>query len=297
MTFSTKVKTELMQRELEPCCKKAMTYGLLLFGKDFSASSVRLSTEHKYIAEFYADRIKEQTGIEPVITTSGKNKRYVASVKTNLLRAKVLDYFGHTGKEVPLRLNRANIQDDCCFGAFLAGVFIACGTVTTPEKNYHMEFSTPYQRLCKDLMSLMNEINLSAKLISRDYSYSLYIKNSECIEDVLTTMGATQATLKVMGTKIQKDIINNVNRRTNFDNANIARTVGASMAQREAIKLLRERGAFNSLDETTRLVALAREENPIASLNEMETILEGKVSRSGINHRLKKIVKLAEETR
>ncbi|MCR4615326.1 MAG: DNA-binding protein WhiA [Clostridiales bacterium] len=297
MTFSTTVKTELMKRELEPCCKKAMTYGLLLFGKDFSASSIRLSTEHRYIAEYYAKSIKEQTGIEPIITASGKNKKYVASIKTNQLRAKVLECFGHTGKEIPLRLNRANIQDECCFGAFLAGAFISCGTVTTPEKNYHMEFSTPYQRLCKDLMNLMNELDLNTKLMSRDYAYSLYIKNSECIEDVLTTMGATQATLKVMGTKIQKDIINNANRRANFDNANIARTVDASAAQREAIKRLRKKGAFNSLDETTKLVAVAREENPIASLSEMETILEGRISRSGINHRLKKIVRLAEDTK
>ncbi len=295
MTFSSKVKTELMNRddERKPCCTKALVYGLLLFGRSFSASAVKLSTEYEFISAYYADKVKMITGVEPLVSENGK--KYVRGIRTASDRTRVLDVFGHTGKELTLRINRANLHDECCFEAFLAGAFISCGTITTPEKTYHMEFSVSHQKLCKDLIRLMEELELSPKMTSRNNAYSIYFKNSESIEDVLVKMGATEAAMEIMGAKIQKDLINNANRRANFDNANISRIVDASTAQRAAIKLLRDRGVFEKLDDTAQRVAVLREENPIASLSELEELSGGEISRSGINHRLKKILKMADE--
>lgn len=118
----------------------------------------------------------------------------------------------------------------------MRGVFIACGTISSPEKNYHLEFSVSYKKLCNDLIQLLDEVGFAPKYVRRKSSHIVYFKVSEKIEEFLTLVGAMNSTLELMGIKMHKDMVNHVNRRVNFENANLSRTVDAAIVQVEAIE-------------------------------------------------------------
>ena len=204
-------------------------------------------------------------------------------------------YFGHSPNELSLRINRANLSDDCCFGAFIRGAFFSCGTVTSPEKNYHLEFVVPHLKLSLDMIKLLDEVKLNPKHIVRNGNHIVYFKDSESIEDLLTLMGATNASLELMGIKMQKNMINSVNRKVNFEVANLSRTVEASIQQINAINLIDNNVGLGHLPAALRDVAFLRRDNPEISLKELGELVSPSISRSGVNHRLKRIVEIAEE--
>lgn len=295
MSFSTDVKKELLSIELlSDCCSHAQAYGLLLFGRSFSNSNISFAAENKIVSDKYAECVENITGHVPEYSYA-EGKMAIVSVKTSLDRRKLLSEFGHSADQFSLRINRANISDDCCFFSFVRGVFLACGTVSSPEKNYHLEFVIPFLKLSNDLYSLLQEMGFEPKHVLRKGYHVIYFKDSESIEDLLTSMGATNSTLRLIGVKIQKDMRNRINRRVNFETANISRAVNAGGIQVDAIRKIEKEKGIDFLSPGLREVALLRLENPSASLNEMEELLEGKLSKSGINHRLNRIVKIAEE--
>ena len=295
MSFSTDVKDELLAIDnLSDCCIHAQSYGMLLFSRSFSLSSVSLATEHEGASERYSQYIEEITGKEPD-KADNDSKMNIVSVRFSAERRAVLDYYGHSPKDFTLRVNRANIGSDCCFGAFLRGVFLACGSISSPEKNYHLEFVVPFMKLSNDLFSILEELGLKPKKVVRKGYHVIYFKDSENIEDLLTAMGATNSTIILINIKINKDLRNHINRRVNFETANIDRAVKAGTDQAEAIKKIIKEKGLESLPENLRETALLRLENPDATLSELETLCDGKVSRSGINHRLKRLTKIAEE--
>lgn len=294
MSFSSRVKEEMANTEIfSPCCLQAQCYGLLLFSRAFSPYDISLTTENESVSRLYIDSLKNVTGVEAQII-SETSKKITVSVEDYEDRMKVLNFFGHTGKELSLRLNRANISKECCFAAFLRGVFLSCGTVSSPEKSYHMEFSVLYSKLSLDLFSLLEELGLSPKHTVRRNANVIYFKHSENIEDVLTVMGAMSGSLELMGIKMNKNMRNKINRRVNFETANISRTVNAAMSQIAAIEKIEEAGGLNILPDNLQELALVRKENPDASLNELGELLNEKLSRSGINHRLARIVEFAD---
>lgn len=293
MSFCSQLKTELMSLdEVKPCCALAETYGLLLFGKMFSKREIYISTENGEVAEKYknvAERLSESE-VEYTCSKSGKCR---VSVKEQEGRLKILEAFGLSGDERSRRVNWANISDECCFAGFLRGVFLACGTINDPEKNYHIEFSVPYS-LRNDLIRIFEEVELSAKEIKRNGQNVLYFKDSDEIVTLLTLMGANDSALEYIGVKVFKDVRNNVNRRTNFENANLDRTVNASLRQTQAIEKLKRDGNFEKLSPELKKIAVLRLENPELSLQQIGQMLEPPLSRSGVNHRLQKILNYAE---
>lgn len=206
----------------------------------------------------------------------------------------MFDYFGHTAGAATTRINRANITDDCCYAAFLRGAFLACGTVTDPRKNYHLEFVVSHKKLCLDLMKLMEELSLTPKYIMRKGNHIIYFKDSESIEDVLTVIGASNAALEIMGIKIEKDVKNSVNRKLNFEMSNLSKTVNASTVQMAAIKKIISKHNVGWLPPNLREIAVLRIENPDVTLKELGEMLSVPLSRSGVNHRLKKLIEIAE---
>lgn len=295
MTFCSKVKDEFING-IEPCdacCTLAETYGLMLFGKMFSQREIYINTENNQVSAKYK-KVAERLSLEntsDAFASSGKSKISVSSKEGRL---RILNAFGYDGTERTRRINWANIQNDCCFGAFLRGVFLACGTINDPEKNYHLEFVVHYQNLCKDLIRIIEEVGLTPKLIMRNGSNVLYFKDSDEIVTLLTVMGANNSVLEYIGVKVYKDVRNNVNRRTNFENANLDRTVNAALRQTEAIEKLKKNGAFNKLQPELKTLAEIRLENPDLSLQQIGQMLNPPLSRSGVNHRLQKICDLAE---
>lgn len=294
MSFSSDVKSEISKTEnISSCCFHAQVYGLVLFAH-FSKYNLSITTENTDVFSLYVSYLREYCGVEPTISKSG-TKKMTAYVKSDADKTKVFDKFGHSFNEATLRINRANISDECCEGAFLRGAFLSCGTVTSPESGYHLEFVVPYKKLCTDLMKFLDELNLNPKYIVRKGNHIVYFKDSESIEDILAIIGAQDASLYVMGIKIEKDVKNKVNRKLNFELSNISKTVDAAQIQISAIELIESRQGLSSLPENLQKIARLRLEYPESSLSELEKLLDEPISRSGINHRLNKIVKIAQD--
>lgn len=295
MSFASDVKNELLKLEsVQPCCLTALTYGMLIFGHSFSLNEISIQTENRAFAQYYAQSVFEVTGQEPEITETAAGK-FIAAVTSREARETVLAVFGYSGKEPALRINRANIKDECCALAFLRGAFLSCGTITSPQKDYHLEFSVAYKNLCSDFMAFLNESELQPKHIMRKSSRIVYFKESEQIEDLLAGIGAQVSALQIMNVKIYKDFRNKANRITNCETANITKTVDAAGAQIAAIERIRRANEFESLPSQLQELAMLRLENPEMSLRELGESLSEPLSRSGVNHRLKRLMQLADE--
>lgn len=301
MSFSANVKEELLNIEIEnPCCLKAMAYGMLLFGRSFKLSGISMLTDNQATATMYQRLVKEVADVDVTCTVSPSGK-YILSVDSLEDRAKVFATFNLTGKESSLRINRSNLTNDaddeefCCFRAFVRGAFLSCGTICDPNKMYSLEFIVQFLRLSEDLLVLLNEMGVQAKSTQRRGVRVVYYKDSGTIEDVLTMMGATMSSIEIMGIKVLKDVRNRVNRRTNFETANITRTVAASMEQVEAIEYIEENMGFEMLSEDLKLMAMLRTENPDVSLRELGEMFDPPISRSSVNHKLTKLINIAKK--
>lgn len=296
MSFSSDIKSELTKIEdLSPCCLHAQVYGLVLFAH-FSKYNLSITTENEDVFNLYVSYLRNYCSVEPVISKSG-TKKHTAYVKSDVDKAKVFEKFGHSPDETNLRINHSNIMEPCCFSAFLRGVFLSCGIVTDPERGYHLEFVVPYKKLSTDLIKFFDELELYPKYIVRKGNHVVYFKISESIEDVLAVIGAQDASLHLMRVKIEKDVKNKVNRLVNFEMSNITKTVDAANIQVESIEYIDNKIGINSLPDNLQSIARLRLENPESSLKDLGNMLDESISRSGINHRLDRIVKIADKLR
>ena len=293
MSFTAEVKAELASVENESCCALAQSYALLLFGRAFSGREISLLTENRTVAEAYVNAVETLSGqtVKPTVTGAGNFK---ITVEDPAVTGKVLAAVGHDAA-AKRRVNFAVLQNECCFAAFIRGAFLACGTVTDPEKEYHLEFSVPVKGLCGDLMKLFDEFEPVPKMTERAGAYILYFKNSTDIEDVLTLMGATECSMGVMGAKAIKSIKNTVNRKVNFENANLRRTVDAANRQRDAIAYIQKKHGFDALPEELRELARLRFENEELSNAQLAKMLSESITASGVNHRFSRIIRIAEQ--
>lgn len=296
MSFSGDVKKELCRAdgERKDCCMLAECYGALIMGKSFSPREIRFSSEYDFAAEYIAMLLAMCLGCE-VLSVVKNSSKYQLVIKDSKTIKEIYDLFGHTPNQVNLRINWANIADECCFSAFLRGAFISCGTVTDPNKNYHLELVVPFMKLSQDLFKLISDTGIQTKTVVRKGSHVIYIKDSENIEDFLTLIGAQLSSLQIMSVKIQKDMRNKINRKVNFECANIERSVKAGMAQVEAINLIKERQGLDTLPPEYKELALLRLDNPDMSLKQLGDALSEPLSRSGVKHRLDKIVEISSK--
>lgn len=295
MSFSSDLKEELLHLVPEnPCCKLAESYGLMLFGRGFSKQELSISTENAAVAQQYSYLTGRLCGQAPVVqkTTS---KKYKVSVDSKEERLRVLSAFGCDGSERVRRLNWSNIPDECCIGAFLRGAFLACGTINSPEKNYHLEFVISHYNLSMDFKKFLETYDFSPKEVRRGGLYVLYFKKTEEIQNLLGIMGAARFVMEFIDVIVYKDIRNNVNRRLNFESANLTKTVNAAVRQIEQIEKLQNKTAFKSLSPELREIARLRLENPDYSLQQIGEEMHPPMSRSGVHHRLKKLCTLAEK--
>ncbi len=296
MSFSSEVKTELAAvRPDNGCCMAAQMYGMLEFSRAFSKKEVMLQTEHADVAELFAGMLRLVCRIpSPPIGAARANGGYTVSVSESGQRIRVLERFGHGGGEIALRINRANFDCDFCAASFLRGAFLACGAVSNPQNDYHLEFSVPYLKLSQDLLALCQELGFRVKSVVRKSNYVIYLKDSEQIEDCLTMMGASNAALEMMNVQMIKDIRNKVNRIANCESANIDKTVAAAGQQIDAIRKIEQNGGLGRLPIDLQELARLRLNNPDYSLRELGENLSEPLSRSGVNHRLTRIVEFAE---
>ncbi len=294
MSFSAEVKKELLSTDDAPCCKHALNYALLLFGRVFSADEFSLLTENQEISRKYCEAIHffSEKEITPEITSGGK---YKICITDKAIINTVFEKLGISDSANKRRVNFANIQNNCCFSAFIKGAFLACGTITNPEKEYHLEFSVSTKGLSEDIIKIFDEYEPTPKMTNRGGSYTVYFKNSSDIEDILAIMGAMENSLQVMGAKVYKDIRNTVNRKVNFENANLARTIAAATKQYEAIEFIKNKVGFDALPKQLQEIARLRYEDRELSNSEIAKMLSESITISGVNHRFKRLIKIAED--
>ncbi len=189
------------------------------------------------------------------------------------------------------------VKNSCCRRAFIRGAFLCVGSVSAPEKGYHLEFVCTNEEKAKQLQTLIQSFDIEAKIILRKKYYVVYMKEGKAIVDLLNVMEAHVALLNLENLRVLKEMRNSVNRRVNCEAANISKTVNAATRQIEDIMLLKERYGFENLPENLREIAELRIENPEASLKELGEMLTVPVGKSGVNHRLRKLSEMAEELR
>lgn len=300
MSFAANLKDELCKDVPEQeSALHALLYGFLLFSHKFSADEISFAVVHEPTARLFAEALATHCGISAKIIfhERARGTLYKVSIEKASERRKILDAFYHMPKEPSLRINRANIENEEDVPYFLRGAYLVCGSLTDPQKEYHLEFGVSYMNLSKDLSTLIGEVLPQPKSIMRRGSYIVYYKESENIEDMITYIGAMLSSLEMMNIKIEKDIKNRVNRRMNCDNANMDKTLNASLQQVEDIKYIFEAKDESFLPDELLQVAKLRLENPEMSLRELCGSVEPPLSRSGVNHRLKKIGEIANALR
>ena len=303
MSFSAEVKTELCQIETLPKdCRKALCYGALLFGRRFSEKEITLVTEHPGFGRLLTRQIAEECGVFAEMKTkltrrASTPETCVVTVEGDDQRLRILGHFGHKPGELQLRIHRENLPDQESVAAFLRGVFLSCGSMIDPEKEYHLEFVVPHKKLAEDLLELLNGLEaaeLQPALISRKGSYMVYLKGGDAITDLLTFMGAQSGPLELIQVRMMKDLRNDVNRRSNCETANIMKTANAAAVQCIAIERIERFLGLSQLSPELRELAELRMENPEMSLRELGENLSKPISRSGVNHRIQRLLEIAD---
>ena len=299
VSFSGGVKAEICRSiPQKRCCARAMCFGILLFCNTFRRDCIRIITESHEFAQSLPKLFRKAFSVEfdqqPVEGASGKmNFQLNDPVKIQT----VMGAYGFDPQDtLSLHINLPVVEDDCCKTAFLRGTFLAGGSVTDPAKGYHIELTTTHQSVAREGYSLMEEVlGYAPKHASRGGSQVLYFKQSERIADLLTYLGAPVAAMGIMEAKLEKELNNKVNRRCNCDDANTSKVVEAAQDQLAAIRFLRERDLIDKLPEKLKQAALARENNPSASLSELAAMMEPEITKPAMNNRMKKLVQLAKE--
>ncbi len=291
ISFSSNLKTDLCKIKPTGCCRLAEMYGLLLFGRSFCKEDISIRTANADTAEAYSSLLKVCFSVHTV--TEKANGWYTVSVPGEADRERVVNHY--TSGEADWIFNPKHVKRTCCRQSFIRGAFLSSGSMNDPEKSYHLEFAVKDPTLSFAFAAFLELCGYKPKTSTRKSVTALYFNNSTVIEELLGTMGAMGVTLELMETKIVKDMRNKLNRQTNFETSNITKTVNAAVAQNEAIRFLEQNNLLGLLPEELYEVAILRKNNPEASLSDLCNLCNGTISRSGMNHRLKKIIDIAED--
>lgn len=295
MSFSSEVKRELCKQGISrKCCAQAEAYGVLLYCNTFHSREVRIITESPYLKKrlpvLFRKAFKVQFDEVPA-QEEGKGTFLIQDPEK--LR-RIFEAYGHEMDSAPsIHVNFAVLEEEHCRMAFLRGAFLAGGSVTDPEKSYHLELVTSHYYVSREMLVLLREAGFEAKETTRKSNYITYFKQSEHIEDLLTAIGAPLAAMEIMTSKLERDLRGSVNRRVNCDSANLDKTVAAAQNQIDAIHQLKEQGAWSSLPEKLRETAELRVNNPELTLSQLAELFQPPISKSALNHRLRKLVEEA----
>lgn len=293
MSFSSNVKSELCRASLSrSCCARSEAYGALLYANTFSFREIKIITGSAEFAARLPKLFRRAFGLsfDSAAEPSGGG-RAVFSVTSPEKIAAVFDCYGYDWRStLSHHINLGVLEEDCCRCAFLRGVFLAGGSVTDPALRCHLELVTEHTSVSRELYALLREMGFEPKEASRGAHRITYFKQSGAIEDFLTTIGATNSAMELMSAKVEKDMRNAVNRRVNCDSANADKIVSAAQAQLEKIRVLEREVGIENLPADLQQAAMLRIANPEASLADLALLSSPPVSKSCINHRLRKLM-------
>ena len=298
MSFAGNVKAELCRAVPQRrCCALAECFGILLYCNSFGPEGIRIITESREFGQRLPRLFHKAFGVEfdsyPSLEAPGKLNFLIGDLEK---LETVLSAVGFGLDSVSLHVNLAMVEEECCKAAFLRGAFLAGGSVTDPGKGYHLELGTSHHAVAKETYALMQEVlGFYPKSAPRGGGQVLYIKQSDKIFDTLTYLGAPVSAMGILEARLEKELNNKVNRRCNCDDANLSKVVEAAQEQLSAIRVLRERGILEGLPGKLQAAAVAREEDPEASLSELAERMDPPISKPAMNNRMKKLIQMAKE--
>lgn len=288
MSFSSTVKEELCALPMKrQCCRRALLLGAMAARADLVGDRLRLRVGGDALHTLLSHLVTEQFGRDPVLRQ-----------RQDAVAARALSFSSPAAASALTDLlsapDGAQVPEKCpgCRPAFLRGVFLAAGRLSDPEKGYLLELS------CGDRRDFIHRVLLSCgfspKSADRRRERLLYFRDSTAIEDILTYMGATQATFSIMDSKIAREMRNDANRQANCDANNIGKTISAAQRQVDIIRRLRDENKLSFLPQELVNTALARLEHSDLSLGQLAAVVSPPMTKSGLNHRLAKIMEYAE---
>lgn len=308
MSFASEIKKEMTQVENNNCCQEAELAAMIRMNGAISIARssyvLDIQTENAAIARRIYTLIKSlyPYPIKLLVRKKMKLKKnnvYIARIEEGA--KDILQSLNILAEPFTFirTISEKYLQKDCCKRAYLRGAFLAGGSVNNPEtSSYHLEISNVYQEHNDSLCELMNTFDLRARILERRNGYITYIKEAEKITEFLNYTGAHQALFKFEDVRIMRDMRNSVNRLVNCETANLNKTIGAAFRQVENIKLIDKLVGLETLPDKLQEIAKLRVEHQDVSLKELGELVTGaKISKSGINHRLKKIDKMADQLR
>ncbi|WP_453993888.1 DNA-binding protein WhiA [Bacillus nitroreducens] len=307
MSFASETKKELTNLDIKDCCTRAELSALIRMNGALSFSNqkivVDIQTENAAIARRIYTLLKKcyKVGVELLVRKKMRLKknnvyivRLVEDAKDILEDLKIFESFT-LRQEISSEL----VAKKCCKRSYLRGAFLAGGSVNNPEtSSYHLEIYSLYKEHNDSLCELMNVFDLNAKTLERKKGFITYLKEAEKITEFLNIIGAHQALLRYEDVRIVRDMRNSVNRLVNCETANLNKTIGASIRQVENIRYIDETVGLGILPDKLREIAELRVAYQDVTLKELgEMVTSGKISKSGINHRLRKIDEIANKLR
>ena len=295
MSFAGEVKNELCRLPLNrKCCAQAEAYGILLYCNTFTSNEIRIITESDALAQRLPVLFKKAFHITFDRLPEGEGK-HIFRIEDPEKLASVQNCFGGDNLALALHINYGVLEEACCRISFLRGAFLAGGSVTDPQKGYHLEMSTSHQSVSREMVALMRDLDLEPKDAPRKGNAVIYFKQSDRIEDFLTSIGAPISAMEVMNAKLEKDLRGSVNRRVNCDAANLDKAVEAALLQVEAIRNLEESGQLDQLPDKLKEAAQLRLEHPADTLLQLAQRCDPPITKSALNHRLRKLVELGKK--
>ncbi len=299
LSFSANAKAEMCRIvPSKRCCALAECFGIALFCNSFGPEGLRIITESREFAQLLPKLFRKAFDLSfDILPEENAPGKLVFQIQDPQKLDQLMAAFGFSRSfTISVHLNLPVVEEDCCKASFLRGAFLAGGSVTDPDKGYHLELTTTHQTVARQAYALMQEIlGFYPKTASRGGGQVLYLKQSEQISDCLTFLGAPLAAMGIMEARLEKELNNKVNRRCNCDDANTSKVVEAAQEQLAAIRILQERELLEHLPVKLRQAAEARAQNPEASLTELASMMEPPISKPAMNHRLKKLVSMAQE--
>lgn len=297
MSFSAETKEELCrQAPGSRSLAQAEAYGVLLFCAAFSHSELRIVTGSSAFSQRLPALFRRAFHLEfdqDPDRPDHPGKQIFAVTDSEKLSV-IREAFGYDPSvSLAHHINFAVLEEDACRTAFLRGAFLAGGSVSDPDKSYHLELVTSHYHVSRELFSLLLEVGFSPKQTTRKSNYVTYFKQSETIADFLTAIGAPLASMGLMNAKLEKHLRGSVNRRVNCDSANLDKAVDAALDQVEAIKRLARAGHLEELPEKLKQTARLRAEHPELTLSQLAALCSPPVTKSCLNHRLRKLMELA----
>lgn len=297
MSFSLNIKQEIFGLINTRHCAIAELSAIIDYCADigYTPLFISISTENKFLVEKFKIIIKFIFNTDILICTDN-GKTYKVFICDKNLITKIFNVINKNIYEEEL-FSSLVVAKSCCKRAYIRGAFLGIGYICEPQKHYHLEFVCTTYKQAENLKNLINCFDIDAKIIEKKENFIVYIKEAEQISEFLKIIEAHKALLQLENIRIVKDVRNNVNRIVNCETANLNKVVATSVKQKENIQFIQKTVGLDYLPKPLKEIAVLRLQNPDLSLEELSQMTNPKISKSGVNHRLKKINNIAKELR